>query len=79
MTLNETDILSLIKDAVAPRDGDGFTSKELRMALKWSQSRTMRAIGELVASGDIQAVMLDRVNLHGHQGRVKGYILPLAS
>lgn len=73
--LNEAEILELIRATASPRDGDGFTRQELQDLIECGKDKALRIIKQLVKSGKAKPVVVDRVNLHGYQNKVKGYRL----
>jgi len=73
--LEETEVLDIIREAVAPQNGDGFTRPELEELMDCGSARAMRTIKKLIKSGEITPSMVYRANMHGYQNRVKGYIL----
>ena len=73
--LNESEILTMIRDAIAPRNSDGFTRQELQEVMGCGKCKALNAIKRLIKDGDVEATMLDRANIHGQQNKVKGYVL----
>jgi len=73
--LEETEVLDMIRGAVIPQNGDGFTRPELEELMDCGSARAMRTIKKLIRRGEIIPAMVYRANMHGYQNRVKGYVL----
>jgi len=74
-SLNESEILDMIRSVAGPRNGGGFTRSELQEIMQCGPARALSAIKKMMKGGHVRPVMLDRVNSHGQQNRVKGYEL----